>query len=296
MKYVCPDYYDDFRCIADKCRHSCCVGWEIEIDPDSLERFLTIGGKLGERLRCSVSTEGEPHFVLDGDKRCPFLNKSGLCDLILERGEDVLCDICAEHPRFYNEFSERTEYGIGMCCEAAAKLLLEHERPVSLVYEDFGGEEPEEERELFALRDRLLRTLDGSTNFMRGITKAAELVGTKPPQIDIFAYRDLLLGLERLDESWTEKLESLREPDTQKLEAALNEERYRRIAEYIIFRHFAVAENKKRGAVIHLACIAAAVVCALDLSSHRDSEHLRLFSSEIEYSDVNVGLILDKFT
>lgn len=296
MKYVCPDYYDDFRCIADKCRHSCCVGWEIEIDPDSLERFRSIDGELGQRLKSSVSTEGEPHFVLDENKRCPFLNKSGLCDLILELGEDVLCDICAEHPRFYNEFTERTEYGIGMCCEAAAKLLLEHKHPVSLICEDFGGEEPEEERKLFELRDRLLRVLDEDESFMRGIVNAAKLAGAKPPRIDIYAYRDLLLELERLEESWTEKLESLRELDMQRLEAALNDVRYRRIAEYIVFRHFAAAESEKRGAVIHLACIAAAVVCALDLCSHPDSEHLRLFSSEIEYSDVNVGLILDKFT
>lgn len=297
MKYVRPEYYDDFRCVADECRHSCCVGWEIEIDPDSLERFYAIGGRLGKKLRDCIATEPEPHFILDRDERCPFLNESGLCELILERGEDVLSDICAEHPRFYNEFSARTEYGVGMCCEAATKLLLEHEGVVSLICEELGGgEEPGEERELFALRDDILRVLDESGNFMKGISDAARAAGTRPPQTDIYAWRDMLLGLERLDVSWTERLEGLRDIDMQRLETALDAPRYRRIAGYIIFRHFAATDSEKRGAVVCLACVAASIVCALDLCFGQDSEHLRMFSSEIEYSDVNVGLILDKFT
>ncbi len=29
MNTYAPDYYTEFKCIADKCTHSCCVGWEI---------------------------------------------------------------------------------------------------------------------------------------------------------------------------------------------------------------------------------------------------------------------------
>ena len=34
MRIIAPDYYREFHCIADKCRHSCCIGWEIDIDAD----------------------------------------------------------------------------------------------------------------------------------------------------------------------------------------------------------------------------------------------------------------------
>ena len=37
MKLIAPDYYNKFSCIADKCRHSCCVGWEIDIDENTNE-------------------------------------------------------------------------------------------------------------------------------------------------------------------------------------------------------------------------------------------------------------------
>ena len=36
MKLFAPEYYKQFKCIADKCTHSCCIGWEIDIDEEAL--------------------------------------------------------------------------------------------------------------------------------------------------------------------------------------------------------------------------------------------------------------------
>ena len=126
MKTVRPDFYDDFKCIADKCRHSCCIGWEIDIDSDSYEYYMGIEGKLGEDLRKNISADSEPHFCLCENERCPFLECNGLCRLINELGEESLCDICAEHPRFYNYFDDREEMGLGLSCEEVARLLKGH--------------------------------------------------------------------------------------------------------------------------------------------------------------------------
>lgn len=71
---------DAFRCIADKCRHSCCAGWEIDIDSESAARFLSVGGKLGEKLKSSISVTPTPHFILGKDERCPFLEKTGFAN------------------------------------------------------------------------------------------------------------------------------------------------------------------------------------------------------------------------
>ena len=64
MKTVYPDYYNDFRCIADKCRHNCCIGWEIDIDHESLELYSSVEGDFGKRLRANISLEETPHFKL----------------------------------------------------------------------------------------------------------------------------------------------------------------------------------------------------------------------------------------
>ena len=54
MKETTIRFMRDFRCIADQCRHSCCIGWEIDIDPDSLKRFQNVPGELGQRLKDNI--------------------------------------------------------------------------------------------------------------------------------------------------------------------------------------------------------------------------------------------------
>ena len=58
MRIIAPDYYPRFRCIADRCRHSCCIGWEIDIDPDTREKYRHIPGEFGARLNASIE-DGE---------------------------------------------------------------------------------------------------------------------------------------------------------------------------------------------------------------------------------------------
>ena len=58
MKLVAPDYYKDFVCIADRCNHSCCIGWEIDIDEDTREYYRTVPGEMGKRLAGNI-VDGE---------------------------------------------------------------------------------------------------------------------------------------------------------------------------------------------------------------------------------------------
>ena len=54
MKYRIPHYFEDFKCTASNCEDTCCAGWAIMIDDDSLEKYKGMQGELGERLRRSV--------------------------------------------------------------------------------------------------------------------------------------------------------------------------------------------------------------------------------------------------
>lgn len=123
MTLIYPATADAFRCIADACRHTCCKGWEIDIDPDTRAKYAAMTGEIGQRLRDAIAdTPGGASFRLREDERCPMLNDSGLCDIITACGEGALCQICADHPRYRNEFSTFTEGGFGLCCEAAAHV------------------------------------------------------------------------------------------------------------------------------------------------------------------------------
>ena len=155
MNVYVPDYYPEFRCIASECRHTCCAGWEIDIDGESLARYERMPGDFGDRVRRSISAEGTPHFVLAEGERCPLLNRSNLCDLILREGEEALCQICRDHPRFRNYLSSRVEMGLGLVCEEAARIILTQPHPLRLIRWEGSEAEPrtEDEEYLLSLRE-----------------------------------------------------------------------------------------------------------------------------------------------
>lgn len=133
MKLTYPHYYPDFKCIASACTDNCCIGWEIDIDDETLSCYQAQSGEFGERLRNNISLDDMPHFLMNGE-RCPFLNESNLCDIIITLGEDAICEICTEHPRFHEWFGNVKESGIGLCCETAVKLIVENQAPATFVH------------------------------------------------------------------------------------------------------------------------------------------------------------------
>ena len=36
MRVRVPDYFDGFSCLAGACPHSCCIGWEVVLDEDTV--------------------------------------------------------------------------------------------------------------------------------------------------------------------------------------------------------------------------------------------------------------------
>lgn len=153
MKLTRPAYYSKFHCIGSQCRDNCCVGWEIDLDEDTNRYYHSLPGPFGDRLRSSISSPHEGHFLLQ-EERCPFLNQDNLCDIILTLGEDHLCQICADHPRFYEWFGARKEAGISLCCEAAGQLILQSAEPVCFETLDIP-----EKAEPFSGDEELLQTL-----------------------------------------------------------------------------------------------------------------------------------------
>lgn len=125
MNYIIPDCFKKFKCIAEKCSDNCCIGWEIDVDDESLEYYKSLDCDLGKKIIKNIDTSKDAHFILGCDDRCPFLNKENLCDIILNFGEEKIPEICKNHPRFFTWTYDRREMGIGLCCEEGARLLFE---------------------------------------------------------------------------------------------------------------------------------------------------------------------------
>lgn len=158
MKYRKPQYYDAFRCIADRCPDTCCQRWQIGIDEDSLYRYWKVDGAFGNRLKNSINWESGTFCQYDG--RCEFLNEKNLCDIYENLGQEYLCDTCRQYPRHVEEFEGVREYSLSLSCpEAARQMLLERE-PMHLVEWETPEEETFEEGFDRLLYGRLLKARD----------------------------------------------------------------------------------------------------------------------------------------
>lgn len=147
MYYRKPHYYEKFFCTADQCPDTCCAGWQIVIDENSLEKYSNVSGDFGIRLLNSIDwREG---IFEQYDKRCSFLNSENLCDIYKELGAEALCDTCRLYPRHIEEFENLREFSLSLSCPVVAKMILECQEPVKFLEEQDEQEECEDDFEDF---------------------------------------------------------------------------------------------------------------------------------------------------
>jgi len=157
-------FFDDFKCIASKCSDSCCEGWDVYIDDESVKKYDSCDLKIGETIRNKMQKDEYGYkFALDNRKKCPFLNDDGLCNLIIAEDEFILCEICREHPRFYNFYGRYKECGLGLCCEEVSRFLLDADKHLEIISEckedtfsEIDEFEVEDADSLYEIRENLL--------------------------------------------------------------------------------------------------------------------------------------------
>ena len=268
MTVYWPDYYKYFKCRGGKCLHTCCAGWEIGIDSKSIERFMKDPDVAG-----MIKDGG---FILREDGRCPFLRDDNLCEMIVKHGEEYLCEICREHPRFYNKCDGYTVAGVGLVCEEACDLILGCDKPFELVAED-GSK--------IDLPDYLLKVFDDSKPLTERLTaiSGGKRAGSKL-RAEIFD------DMEVLEENWTVLLKKIidepvsnEDEDKALLE---NSEELTNFAAYLLYRYNGAGR---------LAAEATYLIADLAVKGCGIYEVARVFSGEVEYSDINIEQALDTF-
>ena len=289
MRQFKPSYYDNFKCIADKCRHNCCIGWEIDIDEEKLVSYMTQYGEFGDKLRGNISLEDEcPHFVLGDGERCPFLNENNLCEIIINMGEEALCQICSDHPRFVNFDEDREEIGLGLCCEEAARLILTHQDKVKIL-----GERCDDDAVIYNVRDLVIEKLQNRDKTIdERIADVKDMFRIKLPDLK---WDIEFLKLERLDASWTGRIMGIRGQGHE-----LTKDwsvPFEQILVYFIYRYMSGGQYDGRyNERVLFAILSFHIIREVFKRSEESIEELceicRMYSSEIEYSEENVETLL----
>ena len=273
---IYPDFYTDFCCKADSCQHTCCAGWEIDIDPATAAKYQQLDGTLGESIRQNiVEVGGIWQFRLGAGDRCPFLREDGLCELIRTAGESMLCEICTNHPRFFVTLGEYELAGVGLSCEKSCELLLADTAPL-LFRTEKGETMPLKE----LLRRLSLPASDEDLRYQSGLDAD-----------DAAFVLDCMEKTEPIDAAWTAQLAQLR---SEKLapEVAVPQS-FDRIYQYILYRALEQVPEYGWGTVLSYAQLNADFIyLAYHLTGQLD-ESIRRWSEQIEYSTENVKTLME---
>ena len=321
MIYRSPSYCGDFRCSADKCSDSCCIGWEIDVDPETARFYEGVGGELGERLRKNISGGS---FVLGEGERCPFLNERNLCDIYIGLGEEHLCRICTDHPRYFEWFGGLKEGGVGLCCEEAARLILSREPVLTekqIPDEDCEPCDEELLEFLISARQELLSGLSQGVLFPalasaveqaerlqelldRGELRLPQRKSVPVQECDEARWVEFFAGLEPFDPKWPDFLRRCRELENVPAEVSPEQEKMlRRLGSYFIFRYFlkGVFDGEVYSRV-KLAAVSVRFIGWLwrcraaekgECSFEDCAELCKAYSKEVEYCEENLERLLD---
>lgn len=142
MIYTYPSYYSEFKCIADKCPDTCCAGWQIVIDDDSLENYENYQGEYRDTLQKRIKWKSGV-FRQDKYGNCAFLRQDHLCDMYICMGEESLCKTCKEYPRHTEEFENLREISLSLSCPEVARMFVQLRDKVTFT------ETEDEEEEFF---------------------------------------------------------------------------------------------------------------------------------------------------
>ena len=283
MLSIFPKFYKNFLCKADKCKHSCCKGWEIDIDEETAGKYLAMTGELGAEIRQNIGKNEDSYFFkLTEDERCPFLQKNGLCKIILNIGEENICEICTMHPRFFTILDDVELCVVRKKKKKTCELLLGDEKDLVFYIED-----TEEEVSFSEVLSVIGLNLP---NEMQEFSLAVNAE-------NINKVLEIMAKTEPIDENWSKELSIMQDMDNVELKAKEYLENsdkniLNKIYQYILYRQLERLVDIDIEALINYAQYSILFIILHTMISKELGESVRRWSEQIEYDTDNVDLIL----
>ena len=296
MISIYPTIYHAFQCKADQCENTCCQLWTIDIDEPTAERYHSMTGSLGESLRQAITVDDEgSHFIFSkAQPMCPLLNEKGLCKVVLELGEEGLCDTCHMHPRFYKYIEDLELCGVGLSCEASVELLARQEPMDLLLFtiEDDHNEFNSEERlTLHNIFELLAFDLD--PNLFK--------YTPKPSKQSFKELLDLYKQTEPIDENWTAQVNTLSSKLDQLItfvQTYIQQEDmslFNKVYQYILYRQIDMLSDYSLESILAYTKDGTDYILMASALEGQPLKQIARWSQQIEYDEDNVELLLHHY-
>ena len=296
MISIYPTIYHKFQCKADQCENTCCQLWTIDIDEPTAERYHSMTGSLGESLRQAITVDDEgSHFIFSkAQPMCPLLNEKGLCKVVLELGEEGLCDTCHMHPRFYKYIEDLELCGVGLSCEASVELLAQQEPMDFLLFtieDDHNEFKPEERLTLHNIFELLAFDLD--PNLFQ--------YTPKPSKQSFKELLDLYKQTEPIDENWTAQVNTLSSKLDQliaSVQTYIQQEDmslFNTVYQYILYRQIDMLSDYSLESILAYAKDGTDYILIASALEGQPLKQVARWSQQIEYDEDNVELLLQHY-
>ncbi|MCR5202149.1 MAG: flagellin lysine-N-methylase [Lachnospiraceae bacterium] len=124
------DYYygiaNRFKCIAGDCPNSCCIGWNIVIDKDSVKRYKALPeNEISNRIISGIHASDNKFYFKNHDNgRCYMLDADNLCHIQRNYSEDMLCITCRKYPRLIYKANDTRLVSFSASCPVVAHYLI----------------------------------------------------------------------------------------------------------------------------------------------------------------------------
>ena len=296
MISIYPTIYHAFQCKADQCENTCCQLWTIDIDEPTAKRYHAMTGSLGESLRQAITVDDEgSHFIFSkAQPMCPLLNEKGLCKVVLELGEEGLCDTCHMHPRFYKYIEDLELCGVGLSCEASVELLARQE-PMDLLlftieddHKEFNSEERLTLHNVFELL-----AFDLDPNLFK--------YTPKPSKQSFKELLDLYKQTEPIDENWTAQVNTLSSKLDQLIASVQTYIQHKdmslftKVYQDILYRQIDMLSDYSLESILAYAKDGTDYILIASALEGQPLKQIARWSQQIEYDEDNVALLLQHY-
>lgn len=305
MKEYQLNYYSKFKCIGKDCKHTCCAGWEMNIDSETLDEYISLQSDYKKRLLDGINVK-KSKFKVKKEGRCAFLNDEGLCDIIINLGSDHLCQVCRDHPRFRSFFDGIVETGLGFCCEEVARIILSSKEKIEPVLVSDDGKDEDfdfNQKNVLEFRNKTLSVIqDRNQSIKDRVRTLLEICRFDFNSKKLNNVVKTYLKFQRVDKNWTTRLKNIaKKPFIIEID-----EKYSLILEQFlvngIYRHHSDAEDTISVRARTIAVVLSWWLILNIIENEKVNENdefalivdvVRAFSVEVEYSNYNLEKLFD---